>query len=79
MFRLPKGLKSGDTLIGAYSLISEEDARKVVQYPIGYALNEVGGKRIGKALSTVVVEAKKSDKKDPQVEFAGNLINFKKS
>jgi hypothetical protein len=68
---LPKGLKSGDTLLGSYSLVGEEDARKAVQYPISYALNEVGSKRHGKALTTVIIEPKKAEKKDPQTEFSG--------
>lgn len=67
-------MKSGDYLVGAYTLATDEEARKVVQYPVVYTLNEVGGKRIGKALSTVVVEAKKEEKKDPQVEFDGKLF-----
>ena len=52
-------------------MTTDEAARKAVQYPLVYSLNEIGSKRIGKALSTVMIEAKKADKKDVQAEFAG--------
>lgn len=63
-------------LIGNYCLSSDEAARKSVQYPITYTLNEAGSKRNGKALSTVSIEAKKDEKKDPQVEFEGKITKY---
>ncbi|KAI6191117.1 Tripeptidyl-peptidase 2 [Aphelenchoides bicaudatus] len=75
--KLPKGLKSGDYLLGAYTVVGNEDAKKVVQYPLTYPLNEIGTKRIGKLLSTVVIEPKKDEKKDPQVEFAEKVRDLK--
>ncbi|KAI6243625.1 Tripeptidyl-peptidase 2 [Aphelenchoides fujianensis] len=66
--KLPKGVRSGDLLLGHYTLLAEEQARKEVQYPLVYTLNEAGGKRNGKALSTVVIESKAEKKKTPQEE-----------
>ncbi|KAI6174091.1 Tripeptidyl-peptidase 2 [Aphelenchoides besseyi] len=71
--KLPKGLKSGDLLIGSYTLVAEEQARKEIQFPVMYFVNEAGGKRIGKALSTVAIESKKTEKKSAADEMNESL------
>lgn len=70
--KLPKHLASGDVLAGTYSLSADEQAKKAVQYLALYNINEFGGKRIGKALSTVEIE-KSKEKKTPEEEYKGKV------
>ncbi|CAD5234905.1 unnamed protein product [Bursaphelenchus xylophilus] len=75
--KLPKGIHSGDVLSGYYTLASDETAKKSIQYLALLNVSENNAKKIGKALSTVAVEAGKTPEKSAAEKYEESLRDHK--